>query len=616
VPGIIGVTSRLPDPGLAPLFERMFTSMDRGGHLRAERLVDPGGRYALGRTHLGVFQPEPQLSQTEDPKVLFHGELHNQNELLQLLDVDGVSAAPQSAAAVVAALYRQFGDAFAARLRGSFCVAILDTTAKRLVLASDLLGSYPLYWFGDRKRFVFASELRAVLRAPDAPREIDPRAVADYLVFGFPLGKKTLTAGVEILPAASILTADFEDERCEICSYRTIADLFGGWEGTREDYVEAAATAFARAADRAVSGNHEIGLALSGGIDSRAILAVVDSKRPIATYTLGLAGCADEKIAERLSRIVGTPHRFHALDVDYLREFLPTLSTMVALTDGMYLTHGLTEMLALRALETSGFSILLRGHGGELAKTSLAWPLHTDETIHAMRSVNELIPYLFARAGYVSRGVRAQDLFTNEWATKVAGAARASLEEAVAGVALEPADLCSYLYLIEHHRRFTISSLELFRNLVEVRMPFVDEEFLGVLFRGSARWRDHPDIHRAVFTKYNPALGKVRNSNTGAAATAPPFVEAVLDKMNTLFKRLRVPGYRHYHEYEAWTRRLLLDSVDAVLLEPRSLARGILREDTLRVLLRDARQGTTDHAYLFQVLLNIELWQRADLDAG
>jgi asparagine synthase (glutamine-hydrolysing) len=588
--------------------------MDRGGRLRAERLVDPGGRYALGRTHLGVLQPEPQMREKGDPQVLFHGELHDQDELLSLLDADGVSPAPRSAAAVVAALYRRLGAAFVARLRGSFCVALLDTTARRLILASDLLGSYPLYWFADRQHLVFASELKAVLRAPDAPHGVDPRAVADYLTFGFLLGNKTLAAGVEVLPPASILVADLDDGQCEVRSYRRIADLFGRWEGTREGYVEAAAAAFVRAAERAASGNHELGLALSGGIDSRAILAVVDSKRPISTYTLGLAGCADQKVAEQLSKIAATRHRFHELDVDYLREFLPNLSTMVSLTDGMYLTHGLTEMLALRTFETSGFSILLRGHGGELAKTSLAWPLHTDERIHAMRSRDELIPYLFARAGYVSRGVPPRDLFTDEWAVRVEGMARASLEEAVAGVSLEPADLCSYLYLAEHHRRFTISSLELFRNLVEVRMPFVDEEFLGVLFRGPARWRDRPDIHRAVFDRCNPALGKVRNSNTGAAATASPLVEAVLDKMNTLLKRLRVPGYRHYHEYEAWTRRLLLDSVDAVLLEPRSLARGIVREDALRLLLRETRQGTADHAYLFQVLLNIELWQRANLD--
>ena len=90
-----------------------------------------------------------------------------------------------------------------------------------------------------------------------------------------------------------------------------------------------------------------------------------------------MQGCADEVIAEKLSQLGGTKHVFSAMDTGYLGEFLPNIQQMVRLTDGMYLTHGVTEILARQIIEDQGYSVLLRGHGAELAKMSLAWPLHT-----------------------------------------------------------------------------------------------------------------------------------------------------------------------------------------------------------------------------------------------
>ncbi len=609
MPGLVGAVSRVPDARLGTLFESLLAAMDRGGALRVERLIDPAGRYALARVHLGIFQPEPQLRDGSHPKVLFHGELHNEADLRTLIGRAGSSE--EGVAPLIASLYQHFGPSFPARMRGAFCLAVLDESRGLQLLATDLLGSYPLYWFNGPEHFVFASELRALLRDPRVPRELDPCAVADCLTFGFLLGTKTLAAGVALLPPASTLVYESSNGSCSIEPQRRISDLYRPWEGTRSDYLEAARTAFEDAMSRAVAGDHNVGLSLSGGLDSRTILSAVDSKREsISTYTLGLKGCADEKIAAKLSKIAGTRHRFYELDQRYLGEFLSNLEKMVSLTDGMYLTHGLTEMLALRTLAAEDCSILIRGHGGELAKTSLAWPFQTDEHIHAMERKDEFVHYLLERANYLTPGVAPRELFSDEWYDRIEGSARASLEAAVANVPLAPADLCSYLYLVEHNRRFTVPSLELFRNVVEIRLPFLDEEFLEALLRGTARWRDHPDVHRAILMARNPALGRVRNSNTGAPANAGPLVEAVLDKVNTVFRRLGLPGYRHYHEYEAWTRRLLLEQVESVLLQPQSFTTKIFRQDTVRRLFERTRRGEGDHAYLLQVLLILELWQR------
>ena len=190
--------------------------------------------------------------------------------------------------------------------------------------------------------------------------------------------------------------------------------------------------------------------------------------------------------------------------------------------------------------------------------------------------------------------------------------------EYIAGVAsddylLPDGILQRYLYLQEQHRRYTLASLELFRNLVEVRLPFIDSDFLTSLFHCPAPWRDGTAIHQAITGANRPALLRVRNANTGAPGNAGPRLEKVLDKFNSLFKRLDLYGYRHYHNFERWMQQRLIASVEAVLLDADSLSRGIYREATLRRLLAQTKSGMADHSYLFQILLILELWQRDNL---
>jgi asparagine synthase (glutamine-hydrolysing) len=352
-------------------------------------------------------------------------------------------------------------------------------------------------------------------------------------------------------------------------------------------------------------------MSLSGGLDSRAILSAVPRDRfPIFTYTLGVKGCADQVIAARLSAIAGTSHRYFELDERYLQDYFSDLSQLVGLTDGMYLSHGLTEMLALRFLERESLSVLMRGHGGELAKMSLAWPFHVDQRISSMQTRADLVDYLHARFGYMSRGVNLSDLFTDDWGRAMDGQARRSLEAALPDADLRPSELCAYLYMAEGLRRYTVQSLEMFRSITEIRLPFADADYLEALLQGDPSWREGTEIHQAIVAANHHALLKVRNSNTGARVNAYPLEERVFDKMNTLFKRLNVYGYRHYHNFDAWMGRMLLASVENTLLGPQALGRGMFRKSAIERLIEDTKKGVQDHGYLLQALLIFELWQQ------
>ncbi len=610
MPGLVGTIQRSPHQDLQSLFTHLVAPMARGSRLRSEHRVDASGVWAIGRVHLGVLQPSPQLDdRSSSLQVVFHGDLHNEDELRAALPAGALPQSATGIAPLVGAWYRREGPSIARRLTGAFCAAIVDADARRVVIINDLLGSYPLYWFAGPSGLTFASELKAVLREPTASRTVDPRAVADYLQFGFVFGDRTLANGVRLLPSASTLEYDWTTGSCEVKRYRRVADLFQPNPEPDDRRLDRLEATFQDAVVRAQQGAHAFGLSLSGGLDTRAILSAVSSATgPIATYTLGVKGCADEVIADQLAAVTGTKHRFFELDSRYLSEFLLNVTRMVSLTDGMYLSHGLTEMLALQFLSDSDFTVLLRGHCGELAKATLAWPLHTDVTVQAMRDTQELIPYLLQRIDYVGHGI--DGLFTGDWSQAMKGGPAQSLAESLAGVSLSPSDACAYLYLDEQHRRFTVASLEIFRNILDVRLPFADEAFLTDLLSSPLSLRSDTRIHRRLIA---PRLLRVRNSNTGAPANAGPLVEAVLDKFNTLFKRLNVYGYRHYHDFDAWMKQQLLTSVETVLLDPGTLRRRMLHEPTLRRLIETTRAGTADHGYLFQVLLILELWQRENV---
>jgi asparagine synthase (glutamine-hydrolysing) len=621
VPGLVGVVARRD--GAAAASRRFSIGCDRmrrhAGMAVEEQIAFDGwcrfGRVYLESSAASSDLPRPAVSDTA-PVAVFHGVLHNEASLRSTLRAP---VPPNDTSALIAAAYDAYGLDFVSRLDGEFCLALADPRERRLLVATDTIGHYLVHWRADADGLFFSSDLSALLRSVDSGVRLDLRAVADYLTIGAVLGDKTLAQGVRVLDPGTVLLYDAARGQVALRPYARLETFFEATAAPKKaDYLNAVQASFRRAVARATQGSRPVGLSLSGGLDSRAILSAVNGRSSaLRTYTLGVDGCADQAIAQRLARIAGTEHYYFTLDNTYLRDFLPNLAGMVSLTDGMYLSHGLTEMLAVQFLEQTGIAVLLRGHGGELAKAHLAWPLHTDERIHAMPSVDVLVPYLADRASYVSRGLSLGSVLTPEAAASAGAGARDSIADALTGIRLSPANCCSYLYLRELNRRFTVPSLELFRTRVDVRLPYLDREFLTVLLAAPSSWRDTTEIHRALTAAGLPELLRVRNSNTGAPVDAGPVAEFVLDKWKSALARLNVRGYRHYHNFDHWMRTRLLETVEVELLRPSALVQSFVSTRALGELIRDTRAGKADRSYLLQVLLILELWQREnDVEAA
>ena len=607
MPGLLGIAGRPGQDAFASLM-RGCDRLVRRGRCVSEHWASADG--ALAGSHVRRSHHAAPASGTRKdlaaPIVVFQGVLNNEPALREEVVQPDLALDD-----VLARLYLRRGDEFVASLDGEFALIVLDPVRRRLLAATDVSGNYPLYWHSGTTGLIAGTDLGAVVAARSDGSRLCLRAVADYLTSGMVLGDKTLARDVRVLGPGELLAFDLAQPVPRLRRYCDVAEFFEPKATNREEYLERVVQAFGNAVSRAIDGRTQVGLSLSGGLDSRAILSAAGARASsLGTYTVGVPGCADAVIGGRLARIAGTRHIFFPLDAGYLRDFLPNMAEMVSLTGGMYLSHGLTEMLALRVLDQLDVSVLLRGHGGELAKAHLAWPLHTDRFVYTLRSTDELASYLSGRANYVTPGLPLSQVFTPDAAARAGDGARDSFRELLRDSSLSPADACSYLYLHELHRRFTVPSLELLRSRLEVRLPFVDREFLRTLLGAPPQWRDSTEIHRRITARGIAALGRVRDSNTGAPADAGPMTTFALEKANVLFKRLNIAGFRHYHNFDGWMRRNLLDSVEGELLSPGARIQSYVSRATIQRLAAATRAGAADHSYLLQVLLILELWQR------
>lgn len=609
MPGLLGVAGAGQPDLRRGWFDRGLAHLRRHAGLSARTTTDAPGSMWLAHVWRNRSATVSSDEVTAAPRVLFHGVLHNERALrASMASEPGVDA-------LLTALYSRDGLDFIGRLQGEFCLAVLDPATRTLACATDPLGSYPLYWAEQAGGIVVASEVGAVLAATRTTPTVDARAVADYLTIGAIFGNRTLATEVTLVPPGSVLRFT-EGAAPAVSTYARLESLFHTKANQIEEYYERLESTFREVVSDAATCEGVLGLSLSGGLDSRGLLAAIPGDRSrLRTYTLGVDGCADQVIGAQLAARAGTQHRFFQLNASYLKDFLPNMREMVSLTDGMYLSHGLTEMLAVTFLEETGIDVLLRGHGGELAKATLAWPLHTDARVHAMQSTDQLVPYLSARANYVSPHLPLRDILTPAAYARGGDGSRASFAEALQGTGLSPAEACSFLYVRELNRRFTIPSLDLFRVHREVRLPYLDIRFLTALLGAPAVWRDGTAIHRRLVAAGGSDLLRIRNSNTSARVNAGPLEERVFEKMGEALKRLNVYGYRHYHNFDGWMRSMLLTSVEQELLRADARVQALVSRQTLTSLAEATRAGSSDHSYLLQVLLIIELWMQQH-DAG
>jgi asparagine synthase (glutamine-hydrolysing) len=168
---------------------------------------------ALGHTRLSIIDLSEQANQpmrSQDGRliVVFNGEIYNYRDIrkeLQLVNSE-VRFTTNSDTEIIVHAFACWGMEMVHRLQGMFSIAIYDTLLDKVFLFRDRLGKKPLYYYCDHQHFIFASEIKALLKHPavSSSKEIDKQAVHEFLHLGYIPEPKTIYRSIRKFPAGSI----------------------------------------------------------------------------------------------------------------------------------------------------------------------------------------------------------------------------------------------------------------------------------------------------------------------------------------------------------------------------------------------------------------------------
>ena len=399
--------------GIAGLFHPFRPTVPPMRSLRAmteaQRHRGPDGEGFHAEPHLGFGHRRlaivdlaggAQPMATEDGAVVvtFNGEIYNHEVLRRMLEARGHVFRSRSDTEVLLHGWREWGAQMPARLVGMFAFALWDRRAGRLLLARDPLGEKPLHyaWLPDGG-FAFASEIGGLKALSELPRGLDPVALDDFLALGYVPEPATIYAAIRRLPPGHLMLLGLGEAQATQQRYWAPprAAVAGGAD---------AAEALRRRLDAAVRARMmadvPLGAFLSGGIDSGAVtsLAAMAAGQPLATFTIGFAGAADERpdaamVAERY----GTRH---VAEDGTAADYLAMAREIPRLFGEPFGDHSAVPTLAVASLARRHVTVALSGDGGDEVFAGLSpLPLPHDGRGGATAAADPAAPRRGGRAG-------------------------------------------------------------------------------------------------------------------------------------------------------------------------------------------------------------------------
>lgn len=307
---------------------------------------------------------QPMRSERSGTRTALNGELYNVEELRAELASRGHRFAGRSDTEVALRAHDEWGEGCVERFRGMFSIAFWESNRHRLVLARDRLGIKPLYLRESSGSLVFASEVRALLASREVPAMASGAGLATFLAFGAVVEPLTLIDGVRCLAPGHI--AVWENGRLRERPYWSLTAAFGQSDGgDREATVGRLREVLEEAVRQHLVSDVPLGVFLSGGIDSSALVGLVAEVADKPPRTVSAVFPQQRFSEERYIRTVR--ERFHTehtqIELDD-RAILGALPGALAAMDQPTF-DGVNTYVVARLARESGLKVVLSGLGGD-----------------------------------------------------------------------------------------------------------------------------------------------------------------------------------------------------------------------------------------------------------
>ena len=316
------------------LIARMRDEMTHRGPDDSGELIFDGGRGGFGFRRLSIIDlstagHQPMHGCDEDTWLVFNGEIYNHAELRSDLEARGHKYASRTDSETIIHLYEERGLDFINEIEGDYAIALWDAAKEQLVLVRDRIGVKPLYFYHKDGRFIFGSEIKAILQHPAVTPDIDEQSLYHYLTFLTTPAPTTLFRDIQKLPAGHVLILK-RDGTLKIQQYW---DALPPAQPEMRDESEHRAEILRLLRDsirKRMMSDVPFGVFLSGGVDSSANVALMSElmSRPVETFTVGFSDAEylnELQSARRIADQFGTNHHEVIISEKEMQEFLPRL---------------------------------------------------------------------------------------------------------------------------------------------------------------------------------------------------------------------------------------------------------------------------------------------------
>lgn len=519
-------------------------------------------------------------------------------------------------------LYRDRGPAFVEQIEGCFALALWDNSRQRLLLATDPVGTRPLYYALTQHHAFFASSAAALLAEPDVPRRVNMQTLCEFIALGFPLHDRTLLADVHLVPPGSVVSV--ERGRATIHRYRRIQ--YGANASQTPDLnrcAEQMSDRFLAAVREQTAQPGCYALPLSGGLDSRCIAAALHRcGRRVHALTIGSDGAADLTLAEIVAKRLDFAHDTWTVSP---RDFLGWVEEGVRLTDGTLGAFDTHILCVARRLPADTQAVL----DGVASCDGLYSRFEVAANRLAPRCIARRLPRHLFIGPIVDPAHPAPappPLFAQHHRPAVAEHLAASLSQIrddtpEAGPSVF--DRFDYTDLTQRIRRFNLVGSVLLRAYRPTLQPFFHPDVFSLVTQCPPRWRvKEKPLLRKLLHRLAPQLDDVPWERT----ELPPHAGMlrILARYAERKARSRFSPRRPSHtprrgvaiDYRRWllTDPALKDFVRDLLLGPRHAQRGYFEPAQVRTLVEGQIAGRTDQLALLGRLISLELWHRFLLD--
>lgn len=607
MPGIVGLITKLPRFEAELRLKRMIGSMVQESFYTRGTWSDSDlGVYVGWVAQKNTFSdPMPVANESRDAVLVFSGEDFTDPATVKKLRDDGHSFADAESSYLVH-LYEDDAS-FPRSLNGWFHGLVADRKRSIVTLFNDRFGMHRLYIHETQDAFYFAGEVKAILAIAPELRSIDSKGLAEYVACGAVLENRCLFKGIQALPQGSAWVF----RNGEVAEKRSYFDR-REWEDQgalgSEEFYQALHPTFEGSLPRYFTGNQCIAMSLTGGLDTRMILAArKPSAGSLPCYTFGsmFREHQDAKIARELARRCSQTFEVLTAGKEFLAGFSSFAEQVVYLTDGcadvsrapdLYLNQRAREIAPVR---------MTGNYGGEV-----------------LRAVR------IFKASHPPTG-----LFSRELNTEFAAAAQRfetiPYQNPVSYAAFQLAPWMLY------------GTLALEKTQLTLRTPFLDNDLVQTVFRAPASALSSNEATMRIISDDDGQLLDFPTDRGLAGRQGKVSAAARRACLQFLFKaeyaydmgmpqwlarfdhgvaplhleRLFLGRHKPFH-FRVWYRDELAGYLKEVLLDSRSLSRSYVERKALEEMVLAHTSGKRNHTNDLHKALTLELVHRLFIDRG